>query len=136
MIVCDAGGSTADIGVYEITRLNAEQLTLKELNLPKCNVKSTLFTFIAHFTLGLAAGGGRVNDAFSVLLDEKLSQAVDRDRGGVMFSLLLADGVRDFEEGTKRAFLSPSDSYDVELHSRTLTHDGAAIRDGTLTVEG
>jgi len=116
-IICDAGGSTADISAYKVISAGVN-VRLREMNVPSCKY----------------AGGVRVDEVFKEYLFEKLLEGGVNDQGEV--EAMLYDGLRDFQRSTKLEFLSPTDAYKVQVGVRHLNDDGLQIKRGVMTIPG
>jgi len=116
-IICDIGGSTADISAYKV--ISAEvNIRLREMNVPSCKY----------------AGGVRVDEVFKEYLFKKLLDGGANDQDEV--EMMLYDGLRDFQRSTKLEFHSPTDAYKVQVGLRHLNDEGLRIKRGIMTVPG
>lgn len=117
-VICDAGGSTADISAYKVRRTENGIVYIKELEVPRC----------------LDAGGVRVDANFTEFLESRLLQAheeADDDIPGIV-----SDGLRDFQRTGKRRFRSSTTTLQVQIGARSMRSVQLPINKGVLSLRG
>jgi len=119
-IVCDGGGSTADISAYRVIKANiSNEVSLAEIGIPSC----------------VDGGGVRVDGNFTAYLRRELTAIPDFEDTEAIPDIL-SDGHRDFESRCKRTFTSPSKSCTVRIGGRRMNINGLNIARGVLTLDG
>ncbi|CAE7096804.1 unnamed protein product [Rhizoctonia solani] len=113
--VCDAGGSTVDTTVYEVTG-NDPILELAEKRDSAC----------------VQAGGLYVDDAVKRYLEEILTRA---GMSAEDIKEYIQEGVDDFEGTPKRLFADGSESLKLKLGDRGLTNPDINVRRGVMTIQ-
>jgi len=117
-IVCDGGGSTADISAYEVKTTLPNGMLLAEIDLPSC----------------IDGGGARVGENFKTYLWNRLTNCPEIDQEEALD--ILSDGHHDFERHCKRAFTSPGTSYTVAIGGRRMNVSALQVTKGVLTLHG
>ncbi|KAG8739690.1 hypothetical protein FRC11_000584, partial [Ceratobasidium sp. 423] len=112
--VCDAGGSTVDTAVYQVTAMNPI-LKLAEKRDSAC----------------VQAGGLCVDDAVQKYLEDVLTRAGVNAED---IKVYVEEGVSDFEGTPKRLFADDSESLRLKLGDRGLTNSDLNVRRGVMTV--